>query len=414
MEKNIKENAGFYSMGIIAIIIAVLGITANTVYAHSGGYALGAGLVAVAFLFECFVFAISPKLAKTRTKGILFFTAYILTIYVILFIFGDLASVKVYQSVYTKGVYESKLQPLGVFALIFEISCLILTVFFIARMILNLFGKEFKLYEKILGTTVLRYKERECVEIDIPQKDTDKLIASAKRSLGHDDKLTNALENAKTEEFDGKHKPSNIPDRIENPPKEKKKNSPKTDAVDGKDNSVKSEDSKDEKLEITENVPELNDDYDNFSCSDEEDISLAEKLFATSDSDALNEENTSYEANENEENTESEENEKIYVDSLDSEVVVTENYSQNKIEDDTHSQEEIVSENEMQESFENYDISGTGELYADTHDVGGVLTDAEIHADVRKDGISNRITDQVENPDDDIYALFDYDSDDDE
>lgn len=398
-------------MGIIAIIIAVLGITANTVYAHSGGYALGAGLVAVAFLFECFVFAISPKLAKTRTKGILFFTAYILTIYVILFIFGDLASIKVYQSTYINGVYESKLQPFGVFALIFEISCLILTVFFVARMILNLFGKEFKLYEKILGTTVLRYKERESVEIDVPQKDTDKLIASAKRMLGHDEKLTNALENAKTEEFDDKHKPSHIPDRIENPPKEKKKNIPKKDAVDEKDKSVKLEDSKDEKLEITNNVPELNDDYDDFSYSDEEDITLAEKLFATGDSDALSEEHTSYEVNEN---NESEENEKIYVDSSDSEVVVTENYSQNTSEDDIHSQEEIVSENESQESFENYDISGTGELYADTHDVGGVLTDSEIHADVRKDGISNRITDQVENPDDDIYALFDYDSDDDE
>lgn len=398
-------------MGIIAIIIAVLGITANTVYAHSGGYALGAGLVAVAFLFECFVFAISPKLAKTRTKGILFFTAYILTIYVILFIFGDLASIKVYQSTYINGVYESKLQPFGVFALIFEISCLILTVFFVARMILNLFGKEFKLYEKILGTTVLRYKERESVEIDVPQKDTDKLIASAKRLLGHDDKLTNALENAKTEEFDEKHKHSHVPDRIENPPKEKKKNIPKKDAVDEKDNSVKLEDSKDEKLEITNNVPELNDDYDDFSYSDEEDISLAEKLFATGDSDALSEEDTSYEVNANNEN---EKNEKIYVDSSDNEVLVTENYSQNTSENDILSQAEIVSENESQERFENYDISGTGELYADTHDVGGVLTDAEIHADVRKDGISNRITDQVENPDDDIYALFDYDSDDDE
>ncbi len=403
MEKNIKENAGFYAMGIIAVIIAVLGITANTVYAHSGGYALGVGLVAIAFLFECFIFGISPKIVKTRTKGILFFTSYILTIYTILFIFGDLAKVKVYKSLYSGGVYVSKLQPLGVFALVFEVSCLILTVFFVARMILNLFGKEFKFYEKMLGTTVVRYQERDVLEIDVPPKDTDKLVASAKKALGHDEKLENAIENAKPES-NQKIKTPEIRNAIGNKNLKDETNIPKKN-INDLETSVPLTSGK---AEYQTSESEINDGYYDFESADET-VSLAEKLFMGNENDIPTDDETEREKY-TEETTkidngndpicfemQSESNENVVA--ADSEIEV----------DDTQADNE--SENELQVDVENYEENETGELYADTHDVGEVLSDKEFHEDIRRDGISNRITDQVENPDDYIYGMFDYDTD---
>lgn len=396
MEKHIKENAGFYAMGIIAIIIAVLGITANTIYSHSGGYALGAGLVAVAFLFECFVFSISPKLVKTRTKGILLFTASILTIYTILFIFGDLANIRVYKSVYTDGLYSSKLQPFGVFALVFEVFCLILTVFFVSRMLLNLFGKEFKLYEKLLGTTVLRYKERDKVELDLPQKDTDKLVASAKRALGHDDKLTKAIENAKPEEEDSKNKTPLVRNVNEKRINDVKKNSTSNESVVNERITAS--------VEITENgQAESDNEYLNFDYEDETLVS-AERFFS--------ENNVSVDDKDASENKtdESLQNDEL----LSAPLIVSEDEKELSNDEVQDNENESVDTAEIQPQTDeiNYDVSGTGELYADSNDVGGVLSEFEIHEDIRKDGVSNRITEQVENPDDDIYGLFDYDSDD--
>lgn len=399
MEKNVKENASFYALGIIAIIIAVLGITANTIYSHSGGYALGAGLVAVAFLFECFIFSISPKLVKTRTKGILFFTAAILVIYTILFIFGDLAKVIVYKSIYEDGAFVSKLQSFGVFALVFEVFCLILTVFFVLRMGLNLFGKEFKLYEKILGTNVLRYKERENVVMDVPPKDTEKLIASAKRSLGHDDKLTKAIENAKPEEVELKHKKHVVHSenlRIENTDKE---NIPDKNIRNIRE-SVSSDNSKNGQAELVNKI------------IDESPVSPETVQYENE-----------YDLTENDTQI-SNETEDIQAETADTPIqnsdiiVVSEDETitsdDNAVFDEYNQNNNVVDESDKntQEDETAYDICGTGELYADAHDVGGVLSGIDIQEDIRIDGISNRITEQVDSPDDDIYALFDYDSED--
>ena len=62
MEKKLKENVGFYAMGILAVIIAVLSITANVLCKKTGGYALGAGICLVVLLCEFFVFAMSPRI----------------------------------------------------------------------------------------------------------------------------------------------------------------------------------------------------------------------------------------------------------------------------------------------------------------------------------------------------------------
>lgn len=405
MEKNLKENASFYAMGIMAIIIAVLGITANTIYSHAGGYALGAGLVAVAFLFECFVFSISPSLAKTRTKGILFFTAFILTIYTILFIFGDLAKIKVYKSIYENGAFASKLQPLGVFALVFEVVCMILTVFFVARMILNLFGKEFKIYEKILGTTVLRYKERVNVTIDLPEKDTDKLLASAKRALQHDDEKAKVIENAEVSEIEIKNKTPLVRDaderkkeHVERKEQKKTSNNPAVSLSATPTNdpaNVEIEDNLD-----FSNVP--NGDFENDNLDD------AKRFFENTNFDDVQSDNKGTcdeEVNsQNEEILNEEENREELVFS-----------SQNLTAESLNSPiEDTLENNPSNDESENdaTDVTGTTELYADSNDVGRVLSDVETREDVRNTGVTNRITEQVDSPDDDIYGLFDYDTDD--
>lgn len=413
MEKNIKENASFYAMGIMAIIIAVLGITANTIYLHAGGYALGAGLVAVTFLFECFVFSISPRLAKTRTKGILFFTAIILTIYTILFIFGDLAKIKVYKSVYENGGFASKLQPLGVFALIFEVLSMILTVFFVARMILNLFGKEFKLYEKVLGTTVLRYKEREDVVLDLPEKDTDKLLASAQRALQHDDEKAKVIENAETTESDISRKTPLIRDADE---RKKERVEKKIEQKKIVDNAAVSTN----RVEVN-NKPEV--ELDNESDATELDLSNSETENEDFDNAKRFFENSLLDGVQNDTNV----NKNVEITpqyapivndaTANEEVVAT---VQNNADEILNASIETVDENHIsngegevnaEDTGENFDITGVNELYADSNDVGRVLSEVETRGDIRNTGVTNRITEQVDSPDDDIYGLFDYDTD---
>lgn len=421
MEKNIKENAGFYALGIIAIVIATLGITANIIYTHSGGYALGAGLVAVAFLFECFIYAISPKIAKTRAKGMLFFTASILTIYTILFIFGDLAKIKVYRSVYENGVYSSKLQPFGVFALVFEIVCLILTVFFVSRMVLNLFGKEIKFYEKILGTGIVRYKERENIEIDLPQKDTDKLIASAKRGLGGDESVAKSIENASVEDGFSTNKTPLIRESDEG----KRKRSQSKRLETNSESSNKNE--KKDICELDADIGESN--YEDFSYDDDE-LSSAENFFSKNyiDREGVITFGGEYSEEDNVQhddlNTLSTDDEKKNIDekvvSQESElsnenVIIDENdvtVDELVIKEETLNVNQEPVENEVVDGVSSGDVNDAGELYADSNELGGVLSEFEIHDDIRKEGVSNHITEQVENPDDDIYGMFDYDSDD--
>lgn len=445
MEKNIRENVGFYAMGIIAIIIAVLGITANTMYTHTGGYALGAGCVAVAFLFECFIFAVSPKIAKTRTKGVLFFTAVILTIYTILFIFGDLAHIKAYKYLYVNGEYVSKLRPLGVFALVFEVICLILTMLLVARMVFNLFGKEFKLYEKILGTTVIRYKERDNVEIDLPPKDTEKLVASAKRALSHDEKLEKAIEapeESKTPKLE--NKTNTVPVKKDNKQTvantvnsnsavSKKQNITVANGPDrgtySKNFSSGQANTKQTKENTTANNNSTSENLKSYSeVEEDETLIMAERLFMGesivysdtaegdepqnssiyNDSDSADyaefvtpevnsDEDSFYKADEG--NSEQYEN---------SEIIATGELIQENV-----SELGELSVAEVDNSNEDYEEYHSNEVYADTSDVGGVLADNDIREDVRNSVIIHHITEQVDKEEDDIYSFFDYDSDND-
>lgn len=374
MDKNIKENASFYAMSLIAIVVAVLGITANSIYSQTGGYALGAGCAVVALVAEFFVFAISPQLTKTRTKGMLFFTSFIVTIYAILFILGDLARIKVYSYVFVGGAYVSKLQGLGKFALVFEIACIVITLLFVARLSLNLFGKEIKPYEKMLGTFVVRRKEVGQIELDLPEKDTAKLVAVAGRAVS-DEKFSKAIANST--QVDDQKQPI-----IKDAPNAVKKENPQR-VIDISGNAlnvqIKSESgTKLEQPHKIDAVDEVEICGDNFS---EKDIS--QNVINESSVSALVE--------------------------PDSDI----------IDDDSDKQEPcVLSHGEISDSqiiLDDIDLrayESTAEVYADSTDVGGVLSDNNVRDDVRTSNIINHITEQVESADDDIYGDFNYDDED--
>lgn len=352
MDSKIKENAGFYAVGILSTIIAILGITANTLYLKTDGYALGVGLSLVALICEFFVFAISPKIVKVRAKGMIASSVILTIVYSVAFIVCDIANVKAYSHVFESGVFVSKLTGFGKFVFAFEILCIVYVVLSGIRMLLNLFGKEFKFYEKILGTEVVRYKEKPELVLDLPEKDTDKLITTAKRTLNSNQKLVKALEESV----------------VEDEPTEEK--TEKTQPVENK---------------IVREVVE--------------EIEQEEKAI-----DAISEQPE--EAEENSDVPIEQEKPKENVEEDKSEVEETANEN-----DDT--QEQVESE-EVQENAETpeeneSDEAIPSELYADSQDVGGVVNEYEQNEDFRNTCLVHHITEQVENADDDIYNDFDYD-----
>lgn len=350
MDKKIKENAGFYAVGMLSTLIAVLGITANALYVKTEGYALGVGLAIVALICEFFVFAISPAIVKTRTKGNIASSSIIVLIYSIAFVTSDLANVKTYAHVYESGVFVSKLTGFGKFVFAFEILCIVYVALSFLRMLLNLFGKEFKFYEKILGTEVVRYKERNDVVLDLPEKDTDKLITNAKRTLNSNQKLLKALEESEVVKEE--------PERIKVAPK------PENKTVE----TITSEiEEREERLEQTDTEKETK--IEN----------------QTEENDVVTYENSEENKIEND------------VNRIESDV---------ENDKDNEEKEQIENENIEERIDENGEIPF--ELYADSQDVGGVLP-TEPKEDFRNTCLVHHITEQVDNADDDVYNDFDYD-----
>lgn len=355
MDSKIKENAGFYAVGVLSTIIAILGITANTVYLKNGGYALGVGLSFIALVCEFFVFAVSPKIVKVRAKGIIASSIIMTLIYAIAFIVSDIANVKAYVNVFESGVFISKLTGFGKFVFAFEILCMVYLALSGIRMLLNLFGKEFKFYEKILGTEVVRYKEKSELVLDLPEKDTDKLITNAKRTLNSNQKLVKALEESVVVE--------------DEPPLVEK--SVKPQPIENKIVREVVKEIEQEEQAVLENNEIEQEETDNKNAVDMQES-----------------EQSTVEVQESEQIEEAEQ--------------VDEN---ERNEDETQDESEQADEQETDQTEEDV----PSELYADSEDVGGVVNEYEQNEDFRNTCLVHHITEQVENADDDIYNDFDYD-----
>ena len=353
MDSKIKENAGFYAVGILSTIIAILGITANTLYLKTDGYALGVGLSLVALICEFFVFAISPKIVKVRAKGMIASSMILTIVYSVAFIVCDIANVKAYSHVFESGVFVSKLTGFGKFVFAFEILCIVYVVLSGIRMLLNLFGKEFKFYEKILGTEVVRYKEKPELVLDLPEKDTDKLITTAKRTLNSNQKLVKALEESVVEDEPTEEKTE------KSQPVENKIVREVVEEIEQEEKAIES--TTDEQTEEAEESGDVPIEQEKPQENVDEDKSEVEE--ATNENDYTQEQVESEEVQENAETPE---------------------------------------ENESDEAI-------PSELYADSHDVGGVVNEYEQNEDFRNTCLVHHITEQVENADDDIYNDFDYD-----
>lgn len=388
MEKKLKENVGFYAMGILAVIIAVLGITANVLCKKTGGYALGAGVCLVVLLCEFFVFAISPTITKTRTKGILFVSSFLIFIYSILFFVCDIVHVKAFSYAFENGVYVTKTTGLGKFAVVFEVFCMIILFFLFLRMILNLFGKEIKFYEKLLGTQIVRYKENPDLTLDLPEKDTDKLVITAQRALSSDKKLLKNIQNS-----------VEIKDETKQQTETKTEFKPQVNKKDEHKQQIKIQDKPYEQQQNDNNsAPILN----KQTCSSTQTVENKQDIAASQSVD----EKPIYTANEKPtyapiQTSEEEQN------------FITNKESSTESKDDADDITPYQDYTDNSEIVVNEDINNEQdvEIAIDPQDVGGVILDYEQREDYRNPCIIHHITEQVDNKDDDIYSNFNYDDD---
>lgn len=359
MDKRIRENACFYASGLIATLIAVLGICANSIYAKSGGYAIAFGCVVVALLCGFFIYAITPNLTQTRTKGMIALSCIISFLYTIIFIVVDIGKTKIYKWENVDGTIVSSLTGFGNTVLVFEILCIIASFLLVLRMLLNLFGKEIAFYEKWLGTPSVRYKERKEIALELPEKDTDKLINSAKRAIELDPKLRKAIEDSVFTENDA----------VVNKMKETKTTS------------------------VTKKV---------------------EREYVESKSDVVNEpEIVDIEKNKLDEiviepvEPESEKHE--ILEEVES---VTESVEDNHEEPAENTVEDIEDDDSTTDEPQSEPAQPVDStIFADSIDVGEV-NEFEINEDLRNTNLIHHITEQVDSDDDDIYSDFNYDDDD--
>ncbi len=358
MDKRIRENACFYASGLIATLIAVLGICANSIYSRSGGYAIAFGCVIVALLCGFFIYAISPNLTKTRTKGMVALSCILAFLYTIIFIVVDIGKTKIYIYENIDGNIVSKLSGFGKTVFVFEVLCIIAAFLLILRMLLNLFGKEMKFYEKLLGTPSVRYKERKDIVLELPEKDTDKLLTSAKRAIDFDPKLRKAIEESVFIEEEKVTTSAETNEKTVTKKNEKEYIEPKHDIV---------------------KEPELN----------------IEEPIVGSDSIVVESVNI---VTENDENDTVEEPIETVSDDKEKDNDIKENIAEETNEDIADDSNETRSNNE-------------DALFGDSTDVGDI-NEYEINEDFRNTNLIHHITEQVDSDDDDIYSDFNYDDDD--
>lgn len=358
MDKRIRENACFYASGLIATLIAVLGICANSIYLRSGGYAIAFGCVIVALLCGFFIYAISPNLTKTRTKGMVALSCILAFLYTIIFIVVDIGKTKIYIYENIDGNIVSKLSGFGKTVFVFEVLCIIAAFLLILRMLLNLFGKEMKFYEKLLGTPSVRYKERKDIVLELPEKDTDKLLTSAKRAIDFDPKLRKAIEESVFIEEEKVTTSAETNEKTVTKKNEKEYIEPKHDIV---------------------KEPELN----------------IEEPIVDSDSIVVESVNIVTEIDENDT---VEEPIETVSDDKEKDNDIKENIAEEINEDIADDSNETRSNNE-------------DALFGDSTDVGDI-NEYEINEDFRNTNLIHHITEQVDSDDDDIYSDFNYDDDD--
>lgn len=358
MDKRIRENACFYALGLIATLIAVLGICANSIYSRSGGYAIAFGCVIVALLCGFFIYAISPNLTKTRTKGMVALSCILAFLYTIIFIVVDIGKTKIYSYENIDGNIVSKLSGFGKTVFIFEVLCIIAVFLLVLRMLLNLFGKEMKFYEKLLGTPSVRYKERKDIVLEIPEKDTDKLLTSAKRAIDLDPKLRKAIEESVFIEEEKITDSPEINEKTVTKKSEKEYIEPKRDIV------------KEPELNIEEPIM----DSDNIVVEKSDSITATDKYESVEES---------------------------------TEPVFDNGPKDNDIQE---SIAEDINENIIDESSEPRSDNEEA-LFGDSTDVGEI-NEYEINEDFRNTNLIHHITEQVDSDDDDIYSNFNYDDDD--
>lgn len=363
MDKRIRENASFYALGLIATLIAVLGICANSIYAKAGGYAIAFGCVVVALLCGFFIYAISPNLAKTRTKGMIALSCILVFLYTIIFIVVDIGKTSIYKYENIDGNIVSKLSGFGNVVFIFEVLCIIATFLLVLRMILNLFDKEIKFYEKLLGTPSLRYKERKEIVLELPEKDTDKLLSSAKRAIDFDPKLRKAIEESVLVEED------NV-----------------SVSVESDENHI----TKKSEREYIEPIHDI---------VKEPEFHVEE---STENSDDIVVESTNIEDGNSESDILEESTEPIFEDNLKD----NEQHEESVVEVN----EEIAADSSLSQSEDSQAVNER-ELFGDSTDVGEI-NEYEINEDFRNTNLIHHITEQVDSDDDDIYSDFNYDDDD--
>ncbi len=359
MDKRIRENACFYASGLVATLIAVLGICANSIYSKSGGYAIAFGCVVVALLCGFFIYAITPNLTQTRTKGMVALSCIISFLYTIIFIVVDIGKTKIYKWKNVDGTIVSSLTGFGKTVVVFEVLCIIASFLLVLRMLLNLFGKEIAFYEKWLGTPSVRYKERKEIALELPEKDTDKLINSAKRAIELDPKLRKAIEDSLFTDNDA----------VVNKTSENKTTS----------GTKKVEREYVESKSDVINEPEI---------MDVEERKFDDIVIEHIEPDV-------------EETVTIEEGEGVPEAVEDNHEELTENTVENI--------ENCDNEAEKPQSETSQPVNST--IFADSVDVGEV-NEYEINEDFRNTNLIHHITEQVDSDDDDIYSDFNYDDDD--